>query len=148
MSSFDTIRWKCGNCGAKLTTEVMLSTNNLGGYDLDFRPEGVSRYTMSYWIYQCPTCGYVNSNLSEKPDFPPAYLQSEAYLACDGISFSHELAPRFYRRALLSLQANNLESAYMCFLYVAWCCDDNKDKKMQSFAEEKPLLFMTSSLIR
>ncbi len=117
----------CGNCGAEVKIVELTSTNAFGSPDLDLRPPKMKRSTMPLWIQECPKCGYVSSNITEKPKIKSDYLNSWQYINCDGITFKNVLAVRFYRKALLSMLANDKVEAYNSILCSAWNCDDCDD---------------------
>ena len=51
----------------------------------------------------------------------------QKYLTCDGISFASELAKRFYKYYLISLEDGKTEDAFYAVIHAAWACDDKGD---------------------
>lgn len=119
---------KCAVCKSINEYSVITSTNTFGGGpDLDLRPAEMQRSTMPQWIQVCPNCGYVSARITDKHHVTKKWLQSENYLACDGIDFVSDLAKSFYRCYLICLQDKETEDAFFAILHCAWACDDAED---------------------
>ena len=94
---------KCAICGADVACTSLVSTNVFGSPDLDLRPPEMKRSTMPYWVQECTKCSYVSKKVTDESDVTIEWLKSENYRTCDSISFSSELAIRFYKFYLISL---------------------------------------------
>ena len=132
-------KFKCSVCNTEHDYPVITSTNAFGAADLDLRPPEMQRSTMRLWVQECPECGYVSSEISDKSEIDAEFLKSEAYLSCDGINFSSELAKRFYRNYLIQIQVENLRGAMFTLLHAAWSCDDANDKDNARICREKAI---------
>ncbi len=126
----------CGSCAKKTDVAELGSSNEMGSKDLDLRPAPMMRETVSLWLQECPSCGYVAKKLEEKPQFDAAYLKSKEYKTYAAKKFKNRYASKFYRMSALSLKLKNLEDAYWYFLCTAWLCDDAKDVKNAKFCRE------------
>ena len=121
--------FKCSICGKKSEFFVMMSTSSFGSPDLDLRPPELQRSTMCYWIQECPECGYVAADISEKakPEITREWLESDEYTSCYGIKFESDLATRFFKHCINSLRVEDFEEAFYAVLHAAWACDDEFD---------------------
>ena len=129
MSTFDLIRKKCAVCGTEQETAELMSTNAFGAPDLDMRPPEMQRSTMHLWAQECPSCGYVAADIEDPCPVDPAFLQSEEYRSCGGMTLSSELAARFFRQYLILIQSGRNEEAFHALRHAAWACDDEEDKE-------------------
>ena len=121
---------KCAVCGSKHEYSVIASTNSFGSPDLDLRPPEMQRSTMYLWVEECPDCGYVASDITNKPGrVTKEWLESQAYVTCDGIRFRSGLASKFYKQYKTSLLNSETEQACCAIHHAAWACDDRKDVK-------------------
>lgn len=128
MTTMDREVKKCAVCGSKHEYTVIASTNSFGAPDLDLRPPEMERSTMSLWVQECPDCGYVASNITNKPGkVTKEWLASQAYVTCDGIRFRSGLASRFYKQYKISLLNTKTEQAFCAIHHAAWACDDRRD---------------------
>ena len=121
---------KCAVCGSKHEYSMIASTNSFGSPDLDLRPPEMQRGTMYLWVEECPDCGYVASDITDKPNrVTKEWLTSEEYITCDGIRFRSGLAARFYKQYKICLLNKKTEDAFCAIHHAAWACDDMKDNK-------------------
>ena len=72
----------CYVCGKMSEQMVLVSTNQFGYPDLDLRPPEMERSTMDWWIEECPHCGYVAPDLSEKTAITKEWLNNGQYISC------------------------------------------------------------------
>ena len=79
MSSIIDIERKCWVCGEMSEQAGLASTNRFGSPDLDLRPPEMERSTMEWWLEECPHCGYVANDLSEKTDITKDWLKNNQY---------------------------------------------------------------------
>ena len=116
---------RCALCGENSTYRVLASTSSFGSPDLDLRPPPLRRHTMSWWVEECPNCGYVAKDIEKECGaWVEDFIKGEEYLTCSGINFKDPLAARFYREYLLAAGKRDAEAAYNAILCAAWCCDD------------------------
>ena len=121
---------KCGVCGSKHEYSMIASTNSFGSPDLDLRPPEMQRGTMNLWVEECPDCGYVAADITDKPNqVTKELLKSEEYITCDGIRFRSGLAARFYKQYKICILNKKTENAFGAIHHAAWACDDMKDNK-------------------
>lgn len=137
----------CYVCGKTSEQMTLLSTNQFGSPDLDLRPPGMARSTMSYWIQECPYCGYVAKELSDETVITKDWLSSNTYISCDNRKFIHRLAELFYRHYLISVENNDNESAFYAALHSAWVCDDAYDVDNAIFCRKKALLELEKMIV-
>lgn len=128
MSTFYNVEYTCAVCGETHEFRVIGSTNTFGGApDLDLRPPEMQRSTMSHWIQECPSCGYISSSVDEDTTINADFLKTPEYLSCDGINFESALAARFYKYYKISLHDSKPRDAFFAILHAAWACDDYQD---------------------
>ena len=139
--------FRCSVCGAKNEFPVLTSTNTFGGPDLDLRPAEMQRSTMSWWIQECPKCGYVSNNVSDKSPVTKEWLSSSKYSSCDGIAFSSALARRFYKQYLIQKKAGNIEDAFYAVLRAAWSCDDSREVLNAKHCRETAIPLITKLIV-
>ena len=127
MSTFfsENIRWAV--CGQISEVDVMGSSNSFGSPDLDLRPAAMLRYTMRFWVQECPHCGYVAAQLDAPTAITHEWLQSDAYQQCEGLCAQESMVRRFYRQAMIDRHLEQWEDAFFALLHGAWCCDDLGD---------------------
>ncbi|HEQ72654.1 MAG TPA: hypothetical protein ENN69_09210 [Spirochaetia bacterium] len=114
----------CAVCGVASTQIVVVSTNQMGSPDLDLRPPEMMRSTITYWVQQCPNCGYCAADLEESTDGADAVINSEPYRRQLEDPDFPPLANRFLCLGLLNLQAKNEKAAIYNMICAAWACDD------------------------
>lgn len=118
----------CYVCGKESMQVGLGSTNEFGYHDLDGRPPEMKRSTMHMWIFSCPNCGYVASDLSDKTTVDKKWLKSKEYVRTSGIAFKSILSKMFYKNYLIRLADGDIVNAYYSVLHAAWDCDDEKDE--------------------
>ena len=124
MSTFFRTTKTCCVCGKESEHTLIGSTNSFGSPDLDFRPSGMARATMSMWLQECPHCGYVAFNLSDPLGTDANILRSERYVNTDDRYFGSALARRFYRHYILACAESDAKTAFNSALRAAWACDE------------------------
>ena len=125
-------KYKCFVCGAEHEYSVIQSTNAFGSSDLDLRPPEMQRSTMRFWVQECPSCGYAASKVSDSCDVPAEFLKSKEYISCEGITFTSDLAKRFYRQYMILRESKKLPGAFYAVLHAAWSCDDERNDKRRN----------------
>jgi hypothetical protein len=123
---------KCSVCGKNSKHAVLASTNAFGSMDLDTRPPEMQRSTMSYWIMECPHCGYVASSLENPVHFEKKYLDTAEYKGFSGIPPVSELAQQFVHKARISMKQEHYVEAFWDYLHATWASDDAQDETWQA----------------
>ena len=126
-TTYSSKKFKCSVCGTEKEYRVLTSTNAFGPSDLDTRPPEMQRSTMSMWVQECPSCGYVADEISDPCEVSPEFLKSEGYLTCEGHKLKSKLASSFYRLSMIQQESNHIMGAFFAMLHGAWACDDAKD---------------------
>ena len=139
MSSIIDIERKCWVCGEMSEQAGLASTNRFGSPDLDLRPPEMERSTMEWWLEECPHCGYVANDLSEKTDITKDWLKNNQYSSCDNRNFASTLVEKFYKYYLINMINNNHKSAFYAVLHAAWACDDVEDVDNAMYCRQKAL---------
>ena len=116
----------CSNCGRKSRHRTLSSTNQFGTVDLDMRPPEMARSTMDTWMQQCPGCGLVALDLSDKWEGDPDWLKSAGYLEAKSRLGIPPLARTFLCKAFLDSKENDHFGAFRQTLWAAWVLDDEK----------------------
>lgn len=127
MSSFHRMDLRCAVCGAVHRLSVLKTTNAVGWADLDLRPPPLKRYTMPFWLQECPSCGYVARRISKPCGIDPAILRSEDYRNCESLPTGNELCRRYYRFYLLCRAGGDVRGQLFGLLGAVWICDDGND---------------------
>lgn len=130
---------KCCMCGTTSKQTFLLITSQSGASDLDSRPSEPKRSTMSWWVHECPSCGYVSDDLSEDGGVTKEWLKTNAYLTCDNRMFKSELAAKFYKWYLIKIENGRYKSAFYSVLNAAWACDDVQDVENAVYCRTKAL---------
>lgn len=144
MSSIQRIENECAICGMKSIFRTLLSTNTIGSSDLDFRPSEMKRSTMDLWIQECPNCGYISEEISDKSNVEPEWLKSDSYSSCNGIDFVSKLAKNFYKQYMIAVEDGNTKTAFFALLHAAWACDDANDDKNSDLCRKMAIPVATS----
>lgn len=128
MSTFYRSQQKCSICKKKSDFTLIGSTNAFGSSDLDLRPPEMQRSTMRFWVHECPRCGYVSEQISDKSAVHKEFLKSEEYRTNNnGINFDSQLASLFYKQHLINQYDGNERGSFFALLHASWACDDVGD---------------------
>lgn len=122
MTMEDCFDIECGCCYESSEHDVLMSTNEMYGPDLDLRPGEDMRSTMNTWLQLCPYCGYCATDISVKPADAGVY-KSQAYQAALKATDYPKLARRFLAYAVANESSDALTAA-QSYLHAAWLCDD------------------------
>ncbi|KAF0980580.1 hypothetical protein FDP41_013063 [Naegleria fowleri] len=139
----------CAVCSKKSKQDILISTNSMGGSDLDLRPPPMKRDTMNCWLQRCEHCGYVSYDISVLPENDEGregvslekvkeIIESDDYVEQLHDSSLSRLANTFLCYAILQDKGfGNYAASGWASLRAAWVCDDGviHDK----FNEEKHL---------
>lgn len=146
MTTIAQITHKCSVCGTVSEFTALASSNQMGSPDLDLRPAPMERYTMEYWLEECPNCGYISDQVSDPCDIDIEFLKSDKYRTCDGIGFKSELAKKFYKSYKIDLLNGMERKAFYAILHAAWACDDEKDHENASVCRKKAIPLITKMI--
>jgi hypothetical protein len=122
---------KCSVCGEDSQHEMLASTNSFGSMDLDTRPPEMERSTITYWVYECPHCGYISDSLDKPILCDKKYLNTSEYKNFPDTFPIFELTRQFVRKARISVQEADYVKAFWDYLHAAWTSDDQEDSKWQ-----------------
>ncbi len=147
MTSIMKVKHECAVCGTENEYSEIVGTYTDGGPDLDLRPAEMKRSSMWAWLQQCPECGYVSPDIEETVKLPKEWLQSEEYLTCNGINFKSNLAVKFYKHFLISIENEKTDDALNAILAAAWACDDENDTENATNCR-KTAIELSEELIR
>lgn len=136
-----TVKKKCFMCQQESTQVELMSTNAFGSADLDLRPPEMQRSTMTWWVQECPHCGYVSSNIENFTLVPIAWLKSKEYVECNSeLNMKSPLAVRFYKHYLFCKKGGLSEKAFGAIVNCAWACDDRSDEENAVYCRKLALL--------
>ena len=124
------INCKCFVCNFESVQTILASTNRFGSPDLDLRPPEMERSTMEWWLQECPSCGYVSTEIEDRTSVNQSFLESDNYLTCSNNEFKSNLAKKFYKQYLINMADKKHKTAFHAILHAAWCCDDTNDKEL------------------
>lgn len=126
MTRLEPIQQPCAHCGTLWTGVALLSTNGTGS-DLDTRPVGMARETLTYQVRRCSACGYCAQDLSQAPSPVAQHRLSEPdYVAQLNDPAYPRLANSFLCQALLYQSDARPGAIFTALLSAAWACDDAK----------------------
>ncbi len=111
---------KCVVCGFCIKVLSLMSTNSFGPSDLDGRPSGMARSTLSHWLQECPRCRFVNHDLRIKIPNAKAVLESSEYREIAGDPEGKQLASLLENIAELKAAGVKDENADSTFFRPAW----------------------------
>src|SRR6185369_15122943 len=126
MTTFSKRSVVCGACSRVFTQQVLLSTNAFGSPDLDTRPPGMQRSTMSAWVQRCPSCGYCSDDAAKFDERFRAVLESSEYRSQLANAHYPELASTFICKGMLADASARQSEAGWAYLQAAWVLDDAK----------------------
>jgi len=120
----------CSVCGTSSEHTIITETDPPQGVpDIDLRPAEPHRGYMSYWVMECPECGYCNATLDMPADIDREYLSSAEYLSNGGIKVISGKASEMVKKALICTKAHSYKEAVQSYLYAAWLLDDESAEK-------------------
>ncbi|PSO19485.1 hypothetical protein [Bradyrhizobium sp. MOS003] len=117
---------RCFCCGKKSKQTVLLSTNSFRPPDLDQRQGGMARSTISYWLLECPFCGYVAPDIEQGDAKAKSFMQTPEFQAASSDPTFDPAARRFLVRAAEHAHDGDRMAAFLDTLSAAWIADDSK----------------------
>jgi hypothetical protein len=124
MTTFFTTTKRCGNCGAEDRYQELGSSNSFGSPDLDQRPPGMMRDTLSLGVQRCGACGYCDEDVAKVRQGSGAVVAGAEYRRLLEDPALPELARMFRCKALLELEDGDCLAAAWALIHAAWACDD------------------------
>ncbi len=114
----------CAVCHEASQQVVILSTNEMGPADLDFRPPQMMRSTMRYWVEECPHCGYVYGQIDTLASNAGKAINSVLYRENRASDGPERQIDRFAKASLVAENASEFRRAAGYALNTAWAADD------------------------
>ena len=130
MSTIHQFRVQCVICSKTSEHYKITSYSSFGSPDLDFRPPPMYRGTMSYWIEECPYCGYINVSIEHPIDLSHGEIKKAREEIETGYVWEseHDKAKQFaIFGAMLAKTGQHHEAASKQFLRSAWFFDDKNE---------------------
>jgi tetratricopeptide (TPR) repeat protein len=121
----------CPICARELTVRHIMSTNNFGGQDSDFRSRPIGYDPLHLAVSRCPDCGYADYSpyFSEpRPLSDALKARIRAELKPAGEHADHKISHIYAAIAQIGKirEASDEELANL-YLSAAWCCADEDD---------------------
>jgi uncharacterized protein (DUF2225 family) len=128
MTRLTKIEITCAICGKQSEHTVMSSTSEFGARDLDSRPADPARWSMSWWVRECPNCGYASQNLDKAKNYECEVVGSDEYKAVQAEALSPPNLRLFLLAGIIAEKCGDKENAARYALWSAWVIDDTEDK--------------------
>lgn len=125
MSKISRISKTCCICNTTNEFLYIEKADNNGGLDLDTRPTGTLRHDMSIKLQECPSCHYVNTDVSLLIKGMDSSFVSEEEYSVIYLSTTGE-ERKYLLHAFLMKKIGNYMSESYYYLAAAWACDDAK----------------------
>lgn len=125
MSKINRVMRKCACCGDENSFLELEKSDNNGFMDLDSRPAGSMRHDLSLKIQECPTCHYVNTDVSLLIEGLDKDLIKEEEYTVIFLSTSGEERKYLLYAYLMHHVGDYMRESYY-YLSAAWACDDAK----------------------
>ena len=146
MTTYDFRQVTCSICGTASEQQVLMSTNTLGFQDLDLRPPEMQRSTMSTWLHECPSCGFVSEDLTNAEEGTQELLAAERFKALhQDRALSGTLIGRCLKRSFLAEELGNALEAANCALWAAWAADDSDNRSAIEYRSKAADLFLAAA---
>lgn len=117
-------RVDCAVCGESSSHPFIASTNTFGSPDLDLRPPPMKRSTITYWLQQCPHCGFVANQIDEAEEAEITLWREPGFQLARADIADADLIGRFRTRALIDERLGRFDAAARNMLCAAWAADD------------------------
>ncbi|MEM8531682.1 MAG: DUF2225 domain-containing protein [Chloroflexota bacterium] len=133
---------ECAVCGEQSEQTVVGSSSSFGAPDLDGRPPALLRYTISYWVQRCPSCGYCAPRIAE-PSVKATEVMGEVLYQTQ--LHNHRfpvVANSFLCAAFIQEQQEQLADAGWSCVYAAWVCDDERNTSAAQQCRRKAIALL------
>ena len=124
MTLYDDKKEKCAVCRKESTFMVLTSTNSFGSPDLDLRPAGQERHSISFRLQECKYCGYVNTSIGKFKANSEKTMSEPAFIDIQNEHIKVQSFKKFFKASLFAENANELGQAAYYSLCSAWSSDD------------------------
>ncbi len=124
MTTIGSVDIVCSVCKAASEQRCVYSTNRFGSPDLDLRPPEMERSTIRLWLMECPSCGFVNGDISEAMPGAAEAIALKDYKDLKVPGDRAGLMTRFLRHSFLRERTGGYRAAADSALCAAWCADD------------------------
>lgn len=148
MTDYKEEKLRCYCCGKKSKQTVLLSTNSFGSPDLDQRQGGMARSTISYWLLECPFCGYVAPNIEQGDAKAKSFMQTPEFQAASSDPTFDPAARRFLVRAAEHAHDGDRMAAFLDTLCAAWIADDRRQPDEAAALRLKAAAHLAGSQIK
>ena len=133
----------CAVCGHETEVAALGSTNQFGSPDLDLRPPEMARSTMSFWLQECPSCGFCSESIGEVTWGARVIVESAAFADFrTGLAEMPGIARVFRTAAFIAAERGLNAEAFHHTLHEAWVHDDTGDTVRASEARLNAVDFM------
>ena len=133
---------ECAICGEQSEQTVVGSSSSFGAPDLDGRPPALIRYTISYWVQRCPSCGYCATRIDE-PSAKATEVMAESFYQNQLHNHSFPvLANSFLCAAFIQEQQGQLTDAGWSCVHAAWVCDDEHNTTAAQYCRHKAVALL------
>lgn len=126
MTTYFPVTVSCARCGTESEHHELGSVFSSGYPDLDGRPPGQTRGTMSSWLQECPNCLYVARDLSVASAEEADVVREIGFIEAGLSENMPDLAVCFMRRAYIDEQTGRTRQAARRLLHAAWVLDDHR----------------------
>lgn len=144
----EVIEVTCSVCGKKSAHTVITEVEASGVPDMDLRPPEPHRFSMEYWVMECPECGYCNGSLETPLDADRSYLESTEYKTLGGMETDNPLVSKFVRKALVCLKNRDYAEAMQSYLYASWVFDDEENTEKAGECRKEAINIMENSPLK
>ena len=127
MTLYDDKKEKCAVCRKESTFIVLTSTNSFGSPDLDLRPAGQERHSISFRLQECKYCGYVNTSIGKLKANSEKTMSEPAFIDIQNEDIKIQSFKKFFKASLFAENANELGQAAYYSLCSAWFSDDRNN---------------------
>ena len=90
---------------------VLTSTNSFGSLDLDLRPAGQERHTISDRLQECEYCGYENTSVAKLKANSEKTMSEPAFIDIQNEDINVWSFKKFFKASLFAANANELGQA-------------------------------------
>lgn len=144
---------KCSLCGTLNQCGVLMSTNNFGGLDTEFRSHALGLDPLTVYVATCSGCGYTAYDLSKAL---PSELVPKVRETLDQFYASEKLdktAMPTYKQyellaCVLTVEGCSAENVAETFLRAAWMAEDSAQKILARNYRKKAAELLEMKLLK
>lgn len=138
---------KCAVCQKSSSFLVLTSTNSFGSPDLDLRPAGDERHTISDRLQECKCCGYVNDRVAQLKVNAEKTMAEPTFTDIQNADIKIQSFKKFFKASLFAENANEFDQAAYYSLCSAWCSDDKKNSEYAVVGRRRALQLFQRHLV-